>query len=73
MTCVEIQNVIQWSTFSAKTKSLAICRFCSTFAVDFAKKMEWGIEGKGLDNSSTLYNIIMYNARQEVRLQDESD
>ena len=36
---VEIQNVRLWNTFRGKKKSLAVCRFCSIFAVEFAKKI----------------------------------
>ena len=35
---VEIQKVKELNTFRGDKKSLAIWRFCSTFAVEFAKK-----------------------------------
>ena len=37
---IETQKVSLWSTFLGKEKSLENWRFCSTFAVDFAKKMK---------------------------------
>lgn len=37
---VEIQNVRLWKSFPEKTKLLVICGNCSTFAVEFAKKMQ---------------------------------
>ena len=56
---VEIQNVRLLNSFRSKAKSLAIWRFCSTFAVEFAVKNRPPRESPYWEDESTLLYIII--------------